>query len=144
MVNKTKMKKKEEVVHEWFIMDASDKVLGRAATRIATLIKGKHRPDFTPHVDSGAGVIVLNCDKIRVTGKKSEQKFYTSYSGYPSGLKKVRYDKMHVKNPKYILRHAVKGMLPHNKLGDRMIRRLKLYTGDKHPHSAQNPQEIKL
>lgn len=145
MMNKTtKMKKKEEVSHDWYIMDASDKVVGRIATKAATLLRGKHQTDFTPYVDGGAGVVIINCEKVRVTGKKAEQKFYSHFSGYPGGLKQTRYDKMFQKNPRHILRHAVKGMLPKNRIGALMLKRLKLYVGSKHDHTAQNPQEIKI
>jgi len=144
MSNKTFMKKAQDVNHEWYVVDVADKVVGRAATKIATLLKGKHKVDFSPHVDDGAGVIVINCGKIRVTGRKAEQKVYTSFSGYPGGLKSTTYEKMIVKKPKYILRHAVKGMLPKNKLGAKMIKRLKLYEGTEHPHSAQVPKEITI
>jgi len=144
MNNKTLMRKKEETSHEWYVIDVENKVLGRVSTKIATLLKGKHRPDFTPHVDNGAGVIVINCDKIRVTGRKGEQKVYTRYSGYPGGLRRTTYNKMFAKDPKYVLRHAVKGMLPKNKLGARMIRRLMLYKGTEHRHAAQTPQEMKI
>jgi len=141
---KTKLLKREEAQHEWYIIDVKDKVLGRVATEIAVRLMGKNRPDFTPNVDNGAGVIVINCDKIRVTGKKGLQKVYKRYSGYPDGQKVTAYNKMFDKNPEYIMRHAVKGMLPKNKLGDRMLKRLKLFVGEEHPHTAQTPTEIKL
>ena len=141
---KTKMIKSEETSHEWYVIDVMDKVLGRAATQIATLLSGKYRPDFTPNVDNGAGVIVLNCGKIRVTGKKAEQKEYKRFSGYPGGQTVTKFDKMMEKEPKHALRHAVKGMLPKNKLGDLMIKRLKLYVGTEHPHAAQKPMEKKI
>lgn len=141
MIMKTKMVKKMDTLHEWYIVDVQDKVLGRAATGIATLLSGKYRTDYTPNVDNGAGVVVLNCSKIRVTGKKPEQKVYKSFSGYPGGQRVVRLEEMFDKNPKHILRHAVKGMLPKNKLGARMIKRLKLYVGEEHPHTAQKPIE---
>lgn len=141
---KTRFIKHEETEHHWYIVDVQDKILGRAATEIATLLMGKNRPDFTPHVDSGAGVVVLNCGKVRVTGKKETQKEYKRYSGYPSGQKVTYYKDMAEKDPKYIIRHAVKGMIPKNKLGARMLKRLKIYTGVEHPHSAQKPVEVKL
>ena len=144
MVKTTKMKKQHEVVHDWYVVDVSGKVLGRAAVEVASLLKGKHKVDYTPHVDSGSGVIVINCDKIRVTGKKSGQKVYKRYSGYPGGQRETVYGKMIVEKPKYVMRHAVKGMLPKNKLGAKMIKRLKLYTGEKHPHAAQVPKEKKI
>jgi large subunit ribosomal protein L13 len=137
---KTKLIKRQEATHEWYVVDVSGKVLGRAATEIATLLMGKNRPDFTSHVDNGAGVVVVNCDKIRVTGRKASQKVYTRFSGYPGGLRKTVYEEMFKKDPKYVMRHAVKGMLPKSKLGVRMLKRLKLYTGDEHPHAAQKPK----
>ena len=143
-MQKTKMLKHNENDHEWFVVDVTDKVLGRAATEIATLLNGKYRPDYTPHVDSGAGVIVLNCGKVRITGKKSTQKVYKRFSGYPSGQRETVYEKMLKQKPKHILRHAVKGMLPKNKLGVLMIKRLKLYVGTEHPHVAQQPKEKTL
>jgi large subunit ribosomal protein L13 len=141
---KTKIVKHEEINHEWFVMDATDKVLGRMATKVATLLSGKYRPDFTPNVDNGAGVIVLNCGKVKVTGKKAQQKYYKRFSGYPSGQKLTRYDKMMEKDPKFALRHAVKGMLPKNKLAALMLKRLKLYVGNEHSHVAQKPVELKV
>lgn len=140
---KTRMLKKADANHEWFVIDAEDKVLGRTATKVATLLTGKYRPDYTPNVDNGAGVVVLNCGKIKVSGKKKEQKVYKRFSGYPGGQTETVYDKMMEKDPKYILRHAVKGMLPKNKLGSLMLKRLKLYEGVEHPHSAQKPQRDK-
>ncbi|MFH1395544.1 MAG: 50S ribosomal protein L13 [Candidatus Omnitrophota bacterium] len=141
---KTKMVKREEVKHDWYIVDVDGKILGRAAAEIAVMLSGKNRPDFTPNVDNGAGVIVVNCSKVRVTGKKDSQKVYKRYSGYPGGQKEVVYKKMAEKDPKYILRHAVKGMLPKNKLASLMIKRLKLYVGEEHPHIAQKPKEKKI
>lgn len=141
---KTKIVKQEERSHEWFIVDVADKILGRAATRIAVLLMGKNRRDFTPHVDNGAGVVVLNCDKIKVTGNKAEQKIYKRFSGYPGGLKETIFKQMKAKSPGYIVRHAVRGMLPKNKLGARMLSRLKLYKDEKHPHAAQKPQVITI
>lgn len=143
-IMKTKIMKHNESDHEWFVIDADGKVLGRTATRVATLLSGKYRPDFTPNVDTGAGVIVLNCGKVRLTGKKAEQKYYKRFSGYPGGQKVTRYDKMMEKDPKFALRHAVKGMLPKNKLADLMLKRLKLYVGSEHAHVAQKPVEIKI
>jgi large subunit ribosomal protein L13 len=140
---KTKMIKHQDTEHDWYLIDLDDKILGRAATQIATLLMGKNRPDFTRHVDNGAGVVVINCDKVKVTGKKSEQKVYKSFSGYPGGQKVTSYEKMKEKDPKHIIKHAVKGMLPKNKIGARMLKRLKLYVGEEHPHEAQQPKEIK-
>ena len=141
---KTKMVKHQEADHEWYLVDLADKVLGRAATEVATLLTGKSRPDYTPNVDNGAGVVGINCDKVRVTGRKTSQKVYKTYSGYPSGQKVTVYEKMFEKDPKYVVRHAVKGMLPKNKLGSRMLKRLKLYVGTEHPHEAQQPKAKEL
>ncbi len=141
---KSKIVKHKEAEHEWFLIDVKDKILGRAATQIATLLTGKYRTDYTPNVDSGAGVVVLNCDKVRVTGKKDKQKVYKRFSGYPSGQKETVYEKMMEKDPTYIVRHAVKGMLPKNKLGALMLKRLKLYVGEEHEHMAQKPVEKKI
>ncbi len=144
MGTKTTMKKTEEVDHAWYLVDVKDKVLGRAATEIAARLRGKYLVDFTPHVDGGAGVVVINCDKVRVTGRKGEQKVYKTYSGYPGGLREVVYNKMFDKDPTYVLRHAVKGMLPKNRLGARMLKRLKLYRGGEHPHAAQVPKAVEI
>ena len=141
---KTKMLKREEAEHQWYVIDVAGKVLGRAATEIATLIMGKNRPNYTRHVDSGAGVIVINCDKIRITGNKSSSKVYKRFSGYPGGQKEVVYERMFAKDPAYVVRHAVMGMIPKNKLNLRMMRRLKVYTGEAHPHEAQKPKEKKI
>ena len=118
-------------------------MLGRLATRIASTLIGKHKVDYAPHVDMGDGVVVVNCDKLRVTGKKLEEKSYKRYSGYPGGLKLENFESLIKRRPEAVLHHAVKGMLPKNKLGRRMIKRLKLHAGDKHLHGAQNPKEMK-
>jgi len=141
---KTQHIKKENVKRAWYLVDAKDKVLGRLATGIATILIGKHKALYSPHVDSGDGIIAINVEKIRVTGKKGSQKLYKRYSGYPSGLKLETLDNLKKRRPHEILRHAVSGMLPKNKLGRRMIRRLKLYVGDKHSHVAQTPKAIQL
>lgn len=143
-MTKTVMKKPLETSHEWYIVDVADKIVGRAATRIATLLKGKHKVDFTPHVDNGAGVIVLNCDKVKISGNKSLEKIYKRFSGYPRGQKETTFEVMMVKNPKHVLMHAVKGMLPKTKIGAKMLKRLKLYTGEDHPHTAQRPTTVKI
>lgn len=141
---KTKMIKHKEVKHPWFVVDVADKVLGRVSTQIAGMLSGKNRPDYTPNVDNGAGVVVINCGKVRVTGKKESQKVYKRFSGYPSGQREVVYSKMFEKSPEYIVRHAVMGMLPKNKLGSKMIKRLKLYVGAEHNQTAQKPKEKKV
>ena len=141
---KTTYPKKGEIIRTVYLTDAREVVLGRAATKIASILKGKHKVDYSPHLDCGDGVVVLNADKIRVTGKKLEQKEYKSFSGYPGGLKLEKLESLLKRKPTEALRHAVWGMLPKNKLGRLMIKRLKLYVGDKHPHMAQKPKEIKL
>lgn len=141
---KTKMLKHTEANHTWCLVDVEGKILGRAATKIAQLLSGKNRPDYTPNVDAGCGVIVLNCGKIKVTGRKEDQKTYKRFSGYPGGQTVTGYKTMKEQNPKYIVKHAVRGMLPKNKLGNLMIKRLKLYEGTEHPHAAQQPAEVKI
>ena len=141
---RTKYTKKEDVKRTWYLVDASGRVLGRLATRIASLLIGKHKTSYSRHIDAGDGVIVINCEKIRVTGKKPQEKLYKRFSGYPGGLKTEKMESLMKRRPHEILRHAVDGMLPKNKLGRRMIKRLKLCVGDKHPHTAQQPKEIKI
>ena len=141
---KTTHVRQEDVKRSWYLIDAEGKILGRLATKIASLLNGKHKVTYSPHVDIGDGVIVVNSEKIRVTGKKPEQKMYKRFSGYPGGLKLEKFESLLKRRPNEILRSAVNGMLPKNKLGRKMIKRLKLYTGDKHPHIAQKPKTIKL
>ena len=140
---KTTYLRREDVKRSWHLIDAKDKILGRVATKIATFLMGKDKPSFSPHVDTGAGVVVINCEKIKVTGKKLEQKMYKRFSGYPGGLRQEKMGSLLEKRPQEIVRHAVNGMLPKNKLGRKMIKRLKIYVGDKHPHMAQAPKGIK-
>ena len=141
---KTTHVRQEDVKRSWYLIDAEGKILGRLATKIASLLNGKHKVTYSPHVDIGDGVIVVNSEKIRVTGKKPEQKMYKRFSGYPGGLKLETYESLLKRRPNEILRSAVNGMLPKNKLGRKMIKRLKLYVGDKHSHIAQKPKTIKL
>jgi len=136
--------RKEDVQHEWYLIDAKGKILGRLAAKIASMLRGKHKVTYSPHVDLGDGVVVINCEKIRVTGKKPEQKIYKKFSGYPGGLREELYSSLIKRRPHEILRHAVAGMLPKNKLGRQMIKRLKLCVGGKHPHMAQKPKELKI
>jgi large subunit ribosomal protein L13 len=140
---KTTLLKKEEVKRDFFLVDAADKVLGRLATQVAAILSGKNRPNFTPYVDGGSSVIVVNADKIRITGKKLQQKIYTSYSGYPDGLRMEKLETLIKRKPQDVIRLAVKGMLPKNKFQKDMIGRLKVYTGDTHPHQAQKPVAVK-
>lgn len=136
--------KEVEVDKKWYVIDAEGKVLGRLASSIARILRGKHKPIFTPHVDTGDYVVVINAEKVRVTGKRQEQKGYFSYSGYPGGAK-IRLFKDEIKrNPQFVIEHAVKGMIPHNKLGRRIIKKLKVYVGPEHPHTAQQPTQFEL
>ena len=141
---KTYMAKKETVIHRWVQVDATDKVLGRLARDIAVLLMGKHRPIYTPHVDTGDFVIVTNVAKLRVTGNKLDQKEYQRYSGYPSGLARVSLRQMMKKKPEEVLRLAVRRMLPKGVLGNKMLKKLKLYAGPEHPHQAQQPEAITI
>ena len=141
---KTYMAKPGEVVASWHVVDASGKVLGRMATRIAMILMGKHRPEYTPHVDTGDFVIVVNAEKIVLTGNKWNQKQYDRYSGYPGGRKSVSAAEMREKHPDRIVREAVRRMLPKNRLGKHMIGKLKVYAGPDHPHQAQQPQQLEL
>ncbi|MCM8779161.1 MAG: 50S ribosomal protein L13 [Candidatus Omnitrophica bacterium] len=124
---------------KWYLLDAKDKILGRLAVKIAEIIMGKHKPDYAPHILKGEGVIVINARQVKVTGEKLSQKFYRHYSGYPGGLKKIPLSEMLAKKPEEVIREAVKGMLPKNKLTKFMLRRLKIYPDEKHPHQAQKP-----
>ena len=128
---------------KWYIIDADGKILGRLATRIATILRGKQKPDFTPNVDRGDYVICINASKVKVTGRKETQKIYTRYTGYPGGLRKTTLKEMRAKKPEEIIYHAVKGMLSKGPLGRKMIKKLKVYSGHEHPHKAQNPVELK-
>ena len=141
---KTYYAKPGEVQHDWVLVDASDMVLGRLATRVAEILKGKTKPQYTPHVDVGDFVVVINADKIRLTGNKAADKSYFSHSGYPGGLKEVSFERMMEKHPERVIEKAVKGMLPKNSLGRSMGKKLKVYAGSEHPHEAQNPQLIEL
>jgi large subunit ribosomal protein L13 len=141
---KTYMAKKDEVVAKWYVVDAAGKVLGRLATKIATILMGKHRPEYTPHVPTGDFVIVVNAGKVRLTGKKWAQKSYQRYSGYPGGHKSVSAETMRQKHPERIIQEAVRRMLPKTRLGKGMFRKLKVYAGPEHPHQAQQPEELRL
>jgi large subunit ribosomal protein L13 len=141
---KTFSAKPHEVRRDWYVIDASDKVLGRLAAQIAGRLRGKHKPIFTPHVDTGDYIVVVNVDKIRVTGRKSEKKIYYRHSGYPSGLYKTNFEKLHKRFPDRVLELAVKGMLPKGPLGYAMLKKLKIYAGPEHPHSAQQPQALNV
>ena len=141
---KTKSQKKEDVKRNWYIVDAEGEVVGRLASKIAHVLRGKHKPDFTPHVDTGDYVIVINAEKIRFTGKKLRDKEYVSYTGYPGGKRTKTPREILEKKPIFIIEHAVKGMLPKNKLGRQMFKKLFVYEGPEHKHQAQKPQEFKF
>ena len=141
---KTFVLKKEEIKQRWYVIDAKDQVLGRMATRIATILRGKDKPTFTPHVDAGAFVIVLNAAHVRMTGKKFEQKIYYHHSGYHGGLKEETAEKLRQRKPELLIERAVRGMLPKTSLGRQNFRKLKVYAGAEHPHAAQQPQPLEL
>ncbi len=141
---KTYQVKKEESDNQWFLVNAEGKVLGRLATGLASRLRGKHKPTFTPHVDTGDFMVVINAGKVVLTGKKLKDKKYYHYSGYPGGLKEVNAEKLLSKKPTELLRIAVKGMLPKNSLGRQMLRKLKVYSGPTHPHEAQKPVTLEL
>ena len=141
---KTYMAKSKEVIRKWYLVDAEGKVLGRLATRIAMILRGKTKAIYTPHVDTGDQVIVINASKVAVTGRKLKQKLYRTYSGYPGGLKEKNLETMLKKKPEEVIIRAVKGMLPHNKLGRKMLRKLKVYRGASHPHQAHRPEILEV
>ncbi len=135
----TFMAKAETISRKWYVIDAAGKPLGKVAVAAANILRGKHRPEFTPHVDCGEFVIIINADKAILTGKKLDQKFYYRHSGYIGGLKSVSYRKLMAEKPEFAMTKAVKGMLPHNAIGDKAITRLKVYAGETHNHAAQQP-----
>ncbi len=136
--------KESEIRKEWHVIDAEDKTLGRIATQIALRLRGKHKPTYTPHVDTGDFVVVVNAEKIKLTGNKLTRKNYYHYTGYPGGIRSSNAETVLSKHPTRVLRHAVKGMLPKNKLGRKMLKKLKIYTGSDHPHQAQQPKNLEL
>lgn len=141
---KTFNAKKEEINRDWYIVDAENKVLGRLASEIAQVLRGKHKPEYTPHVDTGDYVIVINAEKVKLTGNKWQDKKHYSHSNYPGGIKETSYAELRDKDPEFIIKKAVKGMVPHNKLGREVIKKLKVYAGTNHPHQAQQPKELEL
>ena len=141
---KTFMAKPGEVERKWYVVDATDMVLGRLASNVAAVLRGKNKPIFTPNVDTGDYVIIINCDKVRLTGKKLEQKYYRYHTGYIGGLKEVQYKALMAKKPVLAVELAVKGMLPKNSIGRKMFKKLKAYAGSEHPHQAQQPIELKF
>ena len=141
---KTYYAKPGEVEREWLLIDAEDQVLGRVATKAATLLKGKHKPQYTPHVDTGDFVVIINADKIRLTGTKAGKKSYFRHSGFPGGLHETSFEEAMEKHPERVIEYAVKGMLPKNTLGRAMGKKLKVYAGPEHPHMAQKPRQIEV
>ncbi len=137
---KSYMAKPNEIDRKWYVIDAEGKVLGRLASEVATILRGKHKPIYTPHVDTGDYVIIINADKVKLTGKKLEQKEYRYHTGYPGGLRSISYDRMMKENPEKAIYLAVKGMLPKNRLGRKMIKKLRVYSGPEHNHEAQQPE----
>lgn len=140
----TYVTKKEDIQRDWYVVDASGETLGRLASEIARIIRGKHKPIYSPAVDVGDYVIVVNAEKIHVTGRKLDQKIYYRHSGYPSGLKEIPLRRMLEEHPSRVIEHAVRGMLPKNRLGRKMIKKLKVYAGPEHPHQAQQPEPLEL
>jgi large subunit ribosomal protein L13 len=141
---KTFSAKPETVKRDWFVIDAEDKVLGRLATEIARRLRGKHKAEYTPHVDTGDYIVVINADKVAVTGNKFKDKMYHRHTGYPGGLKSVNFEKLQATKPEMIIEKAVKGMLPKNPLGRDMFRKLKVYAGTEHNHAAQQPTALEI
>jgi len=141
---RTYFAKQTDVIRKWHLVDANGKTLGRLASRVAILLRGKHKPTFTPHVDTGDHVVIINADKIRLTGDKFKTKTYIHHTGYPGGLKSVTAEHLHAKNPTGLVTRAIKGMLPKNPLGKQMARKLKVYAGTVHPHEAQRPEPLAL
>jgi len=141
---KTTVPKQEQIVKKFYLVDADGKILGRLAAKVAAILRGKTKPTFTPHMDTGDNVIIINAEKIRVTGKKVTDKFYDRYSGFHSGLKSIRYSDMIARRPHKILELAIQRMIPHGKLGARLKNKLYVYAGTEHPHKAQNPQVLDI
>ena len=141
---KTYSAKAESVVRDWFVIDADGKTLGRMAAEIATRLRGKHKPEYTPHVDTGDYIVVINAEKVRVTDKKATDKMYYHHTGYVGGIKSISFEKLIDKAPERVIQRAVKGMLPRGPLGRTMFNKLKVYAGSEHPHTAQQPQELTL
>lgn len=141
---KTFSAKAHEVKRDWYVIDASDKVLGRLATEIARRLRGKHKAEYTPHVDTGDYIIVTNAEKVTVTGRKFKEKVYYHHTGFPGGIKDITFDKLQASHPERIIERAVKGMLPKNPLGREMYRKLKVYVGTEHPHAAQQPKQLEI
>jgi large subunit ribosomal protein L13 len=141
---KTFSAKPETVERDWFVVDADGKTLGRLATEIASRLRGKHKPEYTPHVDTGDYIVVVNAEKVRVTGRKTTDKMYYNHSGFPGGMKQISFEKLIAKAPEQVIQRAVKGMLPKNPLGRAMFRKLKVFAGPEHTHAAQQPKALEI
>lgn len=141
---KTFMAKAEEVKRKWYVVDAEGKPLGRLASEVAKILRGKNKPTYTPHVDTGDHVIVLNAEKVVLTGNKLDQKYYRHFSGFPGGMKEIKYRQLMASKPEKVVELAIKGMLPHNSLGRAMYRKLKVYKGAEHEHQAQQPEKLEI
>ena len=141
---KTYMARAEDIEREWFLVDAEGRTLGRLASEIAQVLRGKHKPVYTPHLDCGDYVVVVNAEKVQVTGRKLDQKMYYRHTGYPGGIKSISLRNQLQKHPERVLQAAVRGMLPRNRLGRKMLKKLKVYAGDSHPHQAQQPKVLEL
>ena len=141
---KTFVAKEAEVDKKWYLVDAENKVLGRLASQIAMRLRGKHKPIFTPHADTGDFIVVINAEKVSMTGAKADKKVYYRHSGYVGGLKEITAEKLLAKKPERVIRSAVKGMLPKNSLGRRQLKKLKIYAGSEHPHEAQQPEKLEI
>ena len=141
---KTLSAKPESVKRDWFVVDAAGKTLGRLSTEIARRLRGKHKPEYTPHVDTGDYIVVINCEQVRVTGNKAKDKIYYSHTGYVGGIKSISFEKLIDKAPERVIQTSVKGMLPKGPLGRAMFKKLKVYAGAEHPHTAQQPQELDI
>ena len=134
----------QDIERKWYVVDADGKTLGRLETEVATVLRGKHKPTYTPHMDCGDYVIVVNAEKVEVTGKKRKEKIYKRHTGYPGGLRETTFEKLQEKKPEEIIRHAVKGMMPNGKLGRQMYKKLKVYAGPEHNHQAQKPEVLEV
>jgi len=141
---KTYSVKKSEITRKWYLVDADGMVLGRLASEVAGILRGKNKPTFTPHLDVGDHVIVVNADKVRLTGNKAQKKVYRHHSGYPGGLRETPYEELMKSKPEFVVRKAVKGMMPNNRLSRAMMKKLHVYSGPDHPHQAQKPEELDL
>ena len=141
---KTLSAKPETVTRDWYVVDAAGKTLGRLSTEIARRLRGKHKAEYTPHVDTGDYIVVINASQVRVTGKKASSKMYYSHTGFPGGIKSINFEKLIVKAPEQIIQKSVKGMLPSGPLGRTMFKKLKIYAGAEHPHAAQQPKELDI